>query len=246
MSVTENALLNGRVRLRQAGEGYRVGMDAVLLAAACDGRAGARVLDAGCGVGAVMLAAAALNPGLGFTGLERDPGALVLARENIALNGLETRVQVTEGAVGDTLSDLGLRPFDAVLANPPFFDDPAALRAPAPAKHGAWMNPEGLDLWARFLITAAREGGSITLIHRADRLADMLAALARGAGAFQIRPIAPFADAPAKRVIVRAVRTGKAPLRLLPPLVLHDREGGAKHSPPAEAILRGEAKLTWM
>ncbi len=246
MSVTENALLDGRLRLRQANGGYRAGMDAVLLAAACQARPGARVLDAGCGVGAVMLAAAVLNPDLSFMGLERDRNAAALARENIALNGLEARVAVREGAVGDSLSDLGLTPFDAVLANPPFFDDPAALRAPAPPKRPAWMNPEGLELWVRFLITAVREGGAITLIHRADRLADILIALAPKAGAFQIRPIAPFADAPAKRVIVRAVRTGKAPLRLLPPLILHDREGAAKHTPAAEAILRGAARLAWM
>jgi tRNA1(Val) A37 N6-methylase TrmN6 len=246
MRVTENALLNGRLRLRQANDGYRAGMDAVLLAAACDGRPGARVLDAGCGVGAVMLAAAVLNPDLHFVGLERDPEAASLARENIALNGLGARAEVRPGAVGGAFAALSLAPFDAVLANPPFFDDAGALRAPAPAKHEAWMNPEGLQVWARFLISAVREGGTITLIHRADRLADILAGLAPKAGAFQIRPIAPFADAPAKRVVVRAVRTGKALLRLLPPLVLHDRDGAAKHSPAAEAILRGEARLDWM
>jgi len=245
MSITENALLNGQVRLRQAREGYRVGMDAVLLAAACQARPGARVLDAGCGVGAVMLAAAALNPDLFFVGLERDPEAAALARENVALNGLETRVQVTDGVVGAAPA-ARLAPFDAILANPPFFDDAGALRAPGAAKREAWLNPEGLDVWTRFLTSSVREGGTITLIHRADRLADILTAMAPKAGAFQIRPIAPFADAPAKRVIVRAVRTGKAPLRLLPPLVLHDREGDAKHTPAAEAILRGAARLEWI
>ncbi len=246
MSVTENALLDGRLRLRQTREGYRAGMDAILLAAACHAGDGARVLDAGCGVGAVMLAAAVLNPELSFIGLERDSGAVALARQNIALNDLEARAQVTEGAVGGAFDALRLKPFDAVLANPPFFDDPAALRGPAPAKREAWVNPEGIEVWVKFLITAVREGGTITLIHRADRLADLLTTLASKAGAFQIRPIAPFADAPAKRVIVRAVRTGKAPLRLLPPLVLHDRVGDAKHTPAAEAIFRGAARLAWM
>ena len=50
--------------------------------------------------------------------------------------------------------------------------------------------------------------------------------------------------APAKRVLVRAIKTGRAPLRLLPPLVLHAR-GGAKHTAEAEAILRGAAALDW-
>ncbi len=82
------------------------------------------------------------------------------------------------------------------------------------------------------------------MIHRADRLADILGLLSKGAGSFRIRPVQPFADEPAKRVLVRAVKTGRAPLVLLPALVLHDRSGG-KHTAEADAILRGEACLSW-
>jgi tRNA1(Val) A37 N6-methylase TrmN6 len=244
MTTTEETVLGGRIRLCQSRSGYRAGMDAALLAAACDAAPGARVLDAGCGVGAVMLAAAARRPELQLVGLERDPDALVLARANIALNALEGRVSAVEGDVGAPFARLGLAPFDAALANPPYFDDPSALRGPAPAKTGAWIAPEGLAAWTAFLVKAVRAGGAITLIHRADRLADLLAGLAPKAGSFQIRPIQPFADAPASRVLVRAVKTGKAPLQLLPALVLHPREG-AKHTDAAEAILRGAADLAW-
>lgn len=241
---TEDAALDGRVRLRQPARGYRAGLDAALLAAACDAGPGERVLDAGCGVGAALLAAAVRRPGARFTGLERDPAAAALARGNVALNGLSERVEIVEGDAAGRFSALKLAPFDAVLANPPFFDDPAALRAPAPERRGAWIAEEGLSAWTGFLLKAAREGGTITLIHRADRLADMLALLASKAGSFQVRPIHPFADEPAKRVLVRAVKTGKAPLKLLPPLVVHDRAGG-KHTGQAEAILRGRADLAW-
>ena len=106
------------------------------------------------------------------------------------------------------------------------------------------MADDGLAAWTRFLLKAVREGGRIIVIHRADRLADLLALLGETRGSFAIRPVQPFADAPAKRVLVRAIRTGKAPLRLLPALVLHDR-AGAKHTPEAEAILRGEDDLGW-
>jgi tRNA1(Val) A37 N6-methylase TrmN6 len=158
---------------------------------------------------------------------------------------MDGRVQVIVGDVGQRFGVLGLSPFDAVMSNPPFFDDPGALRAPAAAKRGAWMAEGGLGAWTGFMLKAVREGGSITLIHRADRLADILALLAPKAGSFQIRPIQPHADAPAKRVLVRALKTGKAPLQLLPALVLHPREG-AKHTPEAETILRGEADLPWL
>jgi tRNA1(Val) A37 N6-methylase TrmN6 len=149
-----------------------------------------------------------------------------------------------EGDVAQRFSALGRKPFDAVMANPPFFDDVSALRPPAAAKRGAWVADDGLAAWTGFLLKAVREGGSLTLIHRADRLSDILGLLAGKAGSVRIRPIAPFADAPAKRVLVRAIKTGKAPLQLLPALVLHPR-GEAKHTREAEAILRGEAALDW-
>lgn len=242
--TTEDRVLDGRVVLRQPARGYRAGLDAALLAAACDAREGARVIEAGCGAGGALLAAAARRPGVRFTGVERDAAALSLARENIARNNMQGRVEVLEGDVALRFAGLGLEPFDAAMANPPFFDDPDALRGPAAERRGAWMADDGLEAWVGFLSKAVREGGAITLIHRADRLADILALLAPKAGSTQILPIHPFADEPAKRVLVRAVKTGKAPLRLLPPLVLHDREGG-KHSARTEAILRGTANLDW-
>jgi len=244
IKVTEDTVLGGRVRLRQAESGYRAGMDAALLAAACDAAPGQRVIEAGCGVGGALLAAAARRPGARFVGLERDPSAAALARDNAALNGLDDRVEIIEGDVEAGFRALDLPVFDAVISNPPFFDDPGALRAPAPEKSGAWMADGGLAAWTAFCLKAVREGGTLTLIHRADRLGDLLSLLGPKAGSFRIRPVAPFADAPAKRVIVRAVKTGKAPLMLLPPLVLHEREGSG-HAALAEAILRGEAALGW-
>jgi len=243
--VSEDKVLGGRVRLRQALGGYRAGMDAALLAAACDAGDGERVIEAGCGAGAALLAAAMRRANARFVGVERDPGSAEIARDNVVLNGLSARVSVVEGDIEVPFRALGLGVFDAALANPPFFDDETSLRGPAPARRGAWIADAGLAAWTGWLVKAVREGGTITLIHRADRLGDLLALLAPKAGAFQVRPVHPFADAPAKRVLVRAVKTGKAPLRLLPPLVLHARDG-AKHTAEAEAVLRGEARLAWM
>jgi len=241
---TQDAVLGGRVRLLQPARGYRAGLDAALLAAACDAGDGARVLEAGCGAGGALLAAAVRRPLARFVGVERDPAALALATRNIALNDLGDQVDAVAGDVAQPFARLGLSPFDAAMANPPFFDDPTALRAPAPAKRGAWMADDGLAAWTGFLSKAVRPGGTLTLIHRADRLADILALLAPKAGSFQVRPIHPFADAPAKRVLVRAVKTGKAPLQLLPALILHPR-GETRHTDETEAILRGQADLPW-
>ena len=242
MSVTDDALLGGRIKFRQPARGYRAGMDAALLAAACDAQPGERVLDVGCGAGAVMLAAAARWPSATFVGVERDPVALALAVGNIGANGWADRMTAVEGDVGQPLKKLGLAPFDHVLCNPPFFDDATALRGPSSAKHGAWIADAGLEAWIVFMIQAVREGGSITLIHRADRLGDILEHLSPKIGSLRIRPVQPFAGSPAKRVIVRGVKTGKAPLTLLAGLVLHDDP--ARHTERVEQIFRGEA-LGW-
>ena len=241
---SDDGLLSGKVRLRQAKSGYRAGMDAALLAAACDIDAGGAVLEVGCGAGAALISAAVRRPAARFTGIERDPAAAALARQNLALNGLEARVAVIEADVGEGFAGLGLGPFDAILCNPPYFDDAGALRGPAPSRRGAHLTDDGLSPWAEFWLKAAQEGGTITVIHRADRLADLLALLSPKAGSIRIRPVHPFADQPAKRVLIRAVKSGKAPLTLLPPLVMHDRSG-AKHTIQAEAILRGDAMLGW-
>jgi tRNA1(Val) A37 N6-methylase TrmN6 len=240
VDIVENALLGGRVRLRQPAKGYRAGMDAALLAAAVDAGAGQRVLEAGCGAGAVLMQIAARRPGVRLIGLERDPAMAALARENAALNGAEATIVTGDVAAG--FRALAVEPCDWAVSNPPFFDDAGALRAPSPGKRGAWMADDGLKAWADFLLKGVREGGRIVVIHRADRLADLLALLGEKAGSFAVRGVHPYADEPAKRVLVSAVKTGKAPLRLLPPLVLHDRSG-AKHTAEAEAVLRGEAGL---
>jgi tRNA1(Val) A37 N6-methylase TrmN6 len=252
--TTLDLALGGRVRLYQPKMGYRAGLDAALLAAAVELAPAETAMEAGCGVGAALLQVAwrtqapdASGPSL--TGVERDSAALALAQRNIDLNRQAARVKVIDGDVSLPFSKLALSnakaaAFDSVFANPPFFDDPSRLRGPAPERREAYIAEGGLKAWTTFLLTAARQGGRITLVHRADRLADILACLGDGAGSFRIRPIQPFADQPAKRVMVRAVKGGRAPLVLLPPLVLHARDG-TKHTAEAEAILRGEARLPW-
>ncbi|MEO7027371.1 MAG: methyltransferase [Caulobacteraceae bacterium] len=230
--------------LRQPRVGYRAGLDAALLAAACDADGETRVLEAGCGAGAALLAVAARQPRVRVIGVERNVETLELARENIVANGMEDRAGVFEGDVAAPFTELGQPPFDRVIANPPFFDDPNALRAPHPAKRDAWIAEGGLTPWIDYMAEATKANGALILIHRADRLGDILRLVAPRCGSVQIRAVQPFAEAPAKRVLVRAVKGGRAPLVLLPALILHPRDG-AKHTAEAEAILRGEADLDW-
>ncbi|MFN9251220.1 MAG: tRNA1(Val) (adenine(37)-N6)-methyltransferase, partial [Brevundimonas sp.] len=179
--VREDLFLGGRVKLRQPVRGYRAGMDAGLLAAACAAAPGQSVFEAGCGAGAVLCQIGARCPEAQLQGLERDPAMAALADENLTLNGFGDRGTVQTGDVADRPSPEERGRSDGAISNPPFFDDPGALRTPGPGKRDAW-------------------------------LADILEGLQRRCGSFAVRPVHPFADAPAKRVLVRAIRGGRAPL----------------------------------
>ncbi len=245
--ATFTHLLGGRVKVMQPTRGYRIGMDGALLAASCatlvtPGKA-RTALELGCGAGGALLSLKARCGELRLIGIERAADYAALARENIGLNGFDN-VEIVEGDIGKGFKGFGVERTDLVFSNPPFFDDPDALRPPHDAKRPAWIADDGLQAWLDFAVAAVVDGGDIVFIHRADRLGDLLTGLSGKAGSFVVRPIQPFADRDAKRVLVRAQRLGKAPLRLLPALVLHDG-GVRKHTEAVEAILRGETDLGW-
>lgn len=239
MTDAADAYLGGRVTLNQAPDGYRAGVDAALLAAALCLKPGARAAEFGCGAGAALLSAAVLNPGAAITGIERDPAALGLAQRNVALNRLGARVTLAQA---DALSWRPDRPLDAVFFNPPFFDDASALRAPKPGKAGAWMNEAGLAAWIDAGLRRLKEGGVLTLVHRADALGAVLGALETRAGDVAVKPVHPRRDTAAKRIVVAARKVSRAPLRILPALVLHP-DTGSRFTPEADALLKGEARL---
>ncbi|WP_338067365.1 tRNA1(Val) (adenine(37)-N6)-methyltransferase [Brevundimonas lutea] len=239
----EDALLGGRVRLRQAARGYRAGMDAALLAAAVEAAPGQRILDVGCGPGAVLCQVAARRPGVMLTGLERDPAAVALARMNLELNRLGERAEVVAGAIADRPAPTPGAAFDWAVANPPFFDDPGAMRTPDASRAGAWMAEDGLDAWLAYLRRSVREGGHAVIIHRAERLADILAGWGAAMGDMRIRPVHARPNRAATRVLVRATKASKGPVTLLPPLILQTADGA--HSAEAERLYRGESALGW-
>ena len=168
-ATTLDRLLDGQVQLRQSAEGYRAGMDAVLLAAALSAKPGQRLVEFGCGPGAALLCAASRMEEGRFVGVEVDPAAADLARENVALNGLEGRAEIIAADMADAEPDTA----DQVFFNPPYFDDPESLRAPKTGKQRAWLAGETpLADWVKAAARALNAKGRLTLIHRADKLAD--------------------------------------------------------------------------
>lgn len=249
-AVTDDVFLGGRLAMLQPEKGYRAGLDAVLLAASVAAVPGQRVLDAGSGVGVVGLSIAARLSGVSVTLVERDAGMAGLARRNVARNGLEGRVEVLEADIAAPAGalaslSLGAGSFDHVVANPPYLATGRGRTPADPAKAAAHEMPDGaLDIWGRFLVRTVRDGGTATVIHRADALHDVLNALEGRFGALDILPVLPRATADAHRILVRGIKGSRRGLRLLAPMVLHGAAGNA-FLPHVEAILRHGAALDW-
>jgi len=235
LPLREDAYLGGRMRLLQPARGYRAGMDALLLAAAVEAAPGAELLEAGCGAGAALIAAALRLQEARFVGLEREATMASLARENLARNGLEGRVTVIEA---DLFAEQGA--FDGVFCNPPFSEHGQG-RPPAPARRHAYLTEASIDSWVRALADRLRGGAALTLIHRAERLPEILAALEGRLGGVEALPVFPRAGEAAKRVLVRARKGSRAPFRLHAGFALHEGEG---HSQAAGALWAGAA-LAW-
>ena len=241
--VTEDLFLGGQLRLRQPKRGHRAGHDAILLAAATPARAGHRVVEFGTGVGTAGLALARRVAGLDLVLAEIDPTLAEMARANAADNGIAAQVlafDVTASAEAFAAAGLGPDSADIVLMNPPFNDAGRHRASPDPARQAAHVAAaDTLERWTHAARRVLRSGGVLTMIWRADGLPQVMTALERGFGSLGILPVHPAPASPAIRVIVTAVKGGRAPPALHPGLVLQDREGAG--AAEAAAVLSGKA-----
>lgn len=244
-----DTLFGGKVKLLQPRRGHRAGTDAVLLAAAAETDA-CRIIDLGAGVGAVGIAAALASPTASLTLVEIDPATAGLARLNLALNGLEERGRVVEADVlasAKLREAAGLAPrcADLVLTNPPFDAERRGRGSPDAARRLAHIMPEGgLTGWLRAAAHLLQPGGALVMIHRADAIPTVLEAMTGRFGALRLIFVHPTDRQPANRLLIRGTLGSRAPLSVLPPLIVH---GGSQEvfTAEAKALHEGEARLDW-
>lgn len=242
---TDDAFLGGRLRLRQPASGHRAGHDAMLLAASTSVRSGQRVVDFGAGVGAAGLAVAQRVRDIELVMVEIDPALASLAGGNAAANGLAAEVltlDIAAGAADFAAAGLGPDSVDVVLMNPPFNDHARQQSSPDAARSIAHVaTPTTLTDWIHAARRILKPGGALTLIWRAEAIAEVLSALDRGFGSVALQPVHGMASAPAIRILVRAIKGGRAPTHIHPAVMLNDAAGVPNRM--AQAVLAGDSVL---
>ena len=242
---TEDAFLGGQLRLRQPRSGHRAGHDAMLLAAATPARPGDRVVEFGAGVGAAALAVARRVSGIKLVMVEIDPKLAQLARGNAAANAIAAEAVVLD--VADTTeafaaAGLPADSADIVLMNPPFNDAARHRASPDRARAIAHVGDAStLEGWIHAARRILKSGGVLSLIWRADGLGEVLAALDRGFGSLAVLPVHGDPGAAAIRVLIRAIKGGRAAMRIHPALMLNDESGVPNKQ--VQEVLAGKAVL---
>lgn len=240
-ALQEIYVLNKRLKLAHSEKGFKTSIDSVLLAASCPAKAGDYILDMGCGVGGAGLCVLSRVEGVRLTGVEIQEDHAVLAVRNAITNMMQDRAEFVTSDIRGYRQE---KAFDHVICNPPYLEAGAHLRSPSKEKATA-MGHEEKDLSVKDWIDAAhfclRSNGSLSMIHRADKVDKIIMALGKRFGVVEIFPLWPKLGVNAKRVILRCVKDRKSPATLHAGLILHNEEGG--YTTQAEKILREEKKL---
>lgn len=245
LGLSDDGFLGHRLTVLQPEKGYRAGIDAVMLAASVPAKAGERVLDLGAGVGVASLCLAARSSETDVTGLEIQADLVSVGKENTHRNALSERVRIVEGSVSEKAAALERKQvtygsFDHVMTNPPFYDSGTVWNSPDAGKAMAHaFDGTDLEQWVHVACAMARPKGTVTFVHRADALPELLAQVQGRLGgliAFPLWPDAKSASQNASRILLQGVKGSRAPFTLAAGLVLHTANGGFTDA--ASAILR--------
>lgn len=246
IETTDDTVLGGKLKLLQPARGHRAGHDAILLAAAAP--SSQHAIDLGAGIGTAGLALLVRNAAERVTLVEIDPDLAALARENVKRNGFDERTEIVAtdalklGRKGGAESP-ATSSADLVLMNPPFNDPSRKNISPDPTRRRAHNAADSdLDLWVSAGERLLAPNGKLVFIHRPEAIEAILSTLKGRFGAAELIPVFPRADAPAIRLIVRAIKGRRTPPMMLPGIVLNDANN--QPTDAANKILRDGGPLS--
>ncbi|MBR3396587.1 MAG: tRNA1(Val) (adenine(37)-N6)-methyltransferase [Lachnospiraceae bacterium] len=222
--LTLDDLQNGYF-IYQLKDGFRFGVDAVLLSDFAEIRKGETVLDLGTGTGIIPILLAAKTEGKSFTGLELQERCVAAAEKSIGFNKLNGRVNVVCGDIREAAGIFERESFDAVVSNPPYMADKDGKHSGDPtramARHEVFCSFEDVAKAAAALLKSC---GRFYLIHRPQRLAEIINTLTR----FRLEPkrmrfVHPYADKEPTMVLIECLKGGKQGMNVESPVIMYER-----------------------
>ena len=220
------SLWDGGPKFRQS-EHFKLGTDSVLLADFVNIGSRQRGIDLGCGSGVLPLLLMSKSERLHMTGLEINPEAAKTAETNLEANKLAERGSIVTGDVRLCKELFKSGEFDLVVANPPYFAEGSGKQSTDEAKAAARTETMcTLGEVCRAAAYLCRTGGVFCLVHRAERLCDVLCILREsGLEPKRLRTVAHEASKEPSLILVEARRGGGSGMRLLPPLFIRNPDG---------------------
>ena len=209
----------------QSEEGFRYGIDAVLLSGFARVKPGEKVLDMGTGTGILPILLAAKTEGESFTGLEIQEKSAEMAGRSVAYNHLEGRVRIVAGDIKEAGAIFGPASFDVVVSNPPYMTGSHGLvnpnEAKAVARHEVLCTLEDLVRETAAVLTSR---GRFYLVHRPFRLAEIMGMLMK----YRLEPkrmrlVYPYVDKEPNMVLLEACKGGNPHIQVERPLIVYER-----------------------
>ena len=211
----------------QKKDGFRFGMDAVLLSGFARAERGETVLDLGTGTGIIPILLAAKTGAQHLTGLEIQEEFAGMAGRSVRLNGLGEKIDILTGDIREASRLFGRASFDVVTSNPPYMIGGHGISSPdrrrAIAREEVLCTLEEL---VRETAAVLKPGGRFYLVHRPFRLAEILTVLKK----YRLEPkrmkmVHPFRDREANMVLLEAVRGGQPGTSVEAPVIVFREPG---------------------
>ncbi|MBP8819643.1 MAG: tRNA1(Val) (adenine(37)-N6)-methyltransferase [Syntrophomonadaceae bacterium] len=224
---TLDDLIIGGYKLIQPRQGYRFSIDAVLLAHFPDLKKVKQAVDLGCGNGVISLLLSARSATIKVTGIEIQEAMVKRAQRSVEYNLLQEQVEIIRGDLQEIEKCLPAASTDLVLSNPPFWSREEGHISKNPedacARHEIAMDLTGLIRAAAYLL---RPGGSFCLIHRAERLTDIVnICTAHKLAPVRLRTVHSFWQDESKLILLEAQKREQGRLKIMPPLVIYNKPG---------------------
>ena len=239
--ATENKIFNGGLDIAQPETGYRFSIDALILAQHVTPAPDDRIVDIGTGCGIIALLLARRFPDALMSGVEVQPDLARLAEFNAKANHLADRDRIIHKDIRKvSASDTG--PVEIITCNPPHIPVSCGRLNPndqaAVARHEILMTISDLTAAAHRLLSPK---GRLFTIYPAGRLTELLIQMRKaGLEPKQVRTVHFKPDAPARRIILQAVKDGQPGLEMPPPLFIHDSDGA--YTPEALSIMNPDTR----